>query len=68
MPRDWRDRGLWHPIGYALTAAWMLVVVVVTESDPAHPFFDTIFIVPITGWILGLAIARLIGRRPRPPE
>jgi hypothetical protein len=66
MPRDWRDRKLWHPIGYALTAAWMLVVIGVTGADPGHRFFNTIFIVPLVGWVLGLVVARLIGgRRPR---
>ena len=27
MAGNWDDRRLWHPIGYALTAAWMLIVV-----------------------------------------
>ncbi len=69
MARDWRDRGIWHPVGYGLTALWMLLVVTVTEADPRHPFFNTIFIVPIGGWVLGLLLARLIARRrPRDGE
>ena len=27
MAGNWDDRRLWHPIGYALTAGWMLIVV-----------------------------------------
>jgi len=64
MTRDWRNRGIWHPVGYGLTALWMLLVVMVTEGDPRHPFFNTIFIVPLAGWILGLLLARLTARRP----
>ncbi len=63
MARDWRDRGIWHPVGFGLTALWMLLVVTVTEADVQHPFFNTIFIVPIGGWLLGLGVARLIARR-----
>ncbi len=63
MAGNWDDRRLWHPIGYALTAAWMLIVVTVTDADPRHPFFSFIFIVPLGGWILGLAVARLVTRR-----
>ena len=55
--------GIRHPVGYGLTALWMLLVVTVTEADPRHPFFATIFIVPIGGWVLGLLLARLIARR-----
>ncbi len=66
MARDWRDRGIWHPVGYGLTALWMLLVLTVTEADVRHPFFSTIFIAPIGGWLLGLLLARLIAwRRPR---
>ncbi len=63
MARDWRDRGIWHPVGYGLTALWMLIVLMVTEADVRHPFFNTIFLVPIGGWVLGLLLARLIARR-----
>lgn len=63
MAPDWRDRDTWIRVGYGLTALWMLMVVVVTEADPRHPFFNTIFLVPLGGWILGLVVARLIARR-----
>ncbi len=67
MARDWRDRGIWHPVGFGLTALWMLLVLTVTEADMRRPFFNTIFIVPIGGWLLGLGVARLIARR-RPQD
>ena len=63
MALNWRDRSVWHPLGYGLTAAWMLLVVVVTEAETKHPFFDTIFLVPIGGWLIGLLIARVLTRR-----
>lgn len=61
---------LWRGIGYAVTAAWMVAILVVTGSNPAHPWFDFIFVVPLAGWIVGLGIARLVSgpRPPRPPE
>ena len=33
----------------------------------SHPLFRYIFIVPLAGWIVGLAVARLLNRF-RPPE
>jgi hypothetical protein len=58
---------LWRGIGYALTAAWMAGILIVTGSDPAHPWFDYIFVVPLAGWIVGLGIARFVADR-RPPS
>jgi len=63
QPLDWRSAKVWQAVGYALTAAWMLFVIVRTDGDPAHPFFNTIFLVPIGGWIVGIALARVIGPR-----
>ncbi|MFQ5785813.1 MAG: hypothetical protein ACE5H8_13465 [Alphaproteobacteria bacterium] len=68
MRIDWRSRSLWMRTGYALTAAWMLGVIVATGSDVTHPFFDFIFIVPLSGWIFGLLIARLAMRLWPPPD
>jgi hypothetical protein len=49
-------------IGYAVTAVWMLGVLVYTDGDVRHPVFDLIFIVPLGAWVVGLTAARLIRR------
>ena len=59
---DWRSRKLWHGLGYASSAAWMLYVVVATGNDVSHPLFNYIFIVPLAGWVAGLVIAKLLAR------
>ncbi|MEZ5668809.1 MAG: hypothetical protein R3F55_15475 [Alphaproteobacteria bacterium] len=58
---------IWRGIGYGLTAAWMIGILVVSGSDPAHPWFDYIFVVPLGGWIVGLGVARLLAGPPTPP-
>ena len=71
MAIDWTGRRLWHRIGYALTAAWMVYVIYATGKDVEHPLFAYIFVVPLAGWIAGLVVASLIKRRrraPPPPE
>jgi len=64
---DWRSARLWQPIGYAITAVWMLYVVVATGGDPAAPLFDYIFIVPIGLWASGIVVAWAL-RRFFPPS
>lgn len=59
MKLEWRTRRFWMTAGYVVSAAWMLLVLAVTNGDVRHPFFDTIFLVPLTGWVIGLVIARL---------
>lgn len=56
-------RQKWTRIGYALTAAWMVFVLVYTRNDPGHPLFNAIFLVPLIGWIIAVAAARIIGAR-----
>lgn len=51
---------LWRGIGYGLTAAWMIGILVVSGSNPADPWFNYIFVVPLVGWIIGIGIARLV--------
>ena len=66
MSVDWRSRRLWHSVGYVGSAAWMIGVVAITGRDVSHPLFRYVFIVPLAGWIVGLAVARLLSRsRPR---
>ncbi|HXQ67096.1 MAG TPA: hypothetical protein VN980_11020 [Alphaproteobacteria bacterium] len=68
---SWRSRRLWHPIGYAATALWMGAILAISHEDSNHPLFKLIFTVPLAGWFLGIAAARLIGRlwpREPPPE
>lgn len=60
---DWRSGKLWQRIGYGGSAAWMLFVVTVTGNDPDHWFFNFIFIVPLAGWLIGIAVARVLKRR-----
>lgn len=60
---NWRSRVLWHGLGYAVSAAWMLYVVVATGNDVRAPLFSYIFAVPLALWIGGLLVARLLRRR-----
>ncbi len=60
MKPDWHGRRFWMTAGYIASAAWMLLVLAVTNGDVAHPFFNTIFLVPLGGWIFGLLIARVV--------
>ncbi len=46
-------------IGYALTAAWMVLILVISGGDPGSPWFDLIFIVPLGGWIVAVTVLRL---------
>ncbi len=68
-PIPWRSRSFWQPIGYGLTALWMIGIISVTHEDVRHPLFSLIFVVPLAGWIIGIAAARVIARYwpPRPP-
>lgn len=54
-------------VGYVLTAAWIVMVVMETDGDMAHPLFNYIFLVPLIGWIvavIGVATVRgLTGRK-----
>lgn len=59
----WRSGKLWHRIGYAFTAIWIVGIILVTGQDVTHPLFDLIFIVPLGFWIVGLTIANLLKRR-----
>lgn len=59
---------LWRGIGYGLTAAWMIGILLYTNSDPAHPWFDFIFIVPLGCWIVVIGLARLLGPPKGPPN
>ncbi|MCP5368486.1 MAG: hypothetical protein H6906_13340 [Hyphomicrobiales bacterium] len=71
QPIDWRSARTWQKLGYGLTAAWMLFVILYTDSDPGHPLFNAIFLVPIAGWVAAIALARVLGprlRRDPPPE
>ncbi|MCW5700794.1 MAG: hypothetical protein KIT00_13245 [Rhodospirillales bacterium] len=54
-------REFWTKVGYGLTAAWMVFVVVWTDNDPSHPFFNFIFAVPLAGWITVVAVVKLVG-------
>ena len=67
MP-DWRSGRLWRTVGYMASAAWMLLVLAVTNGDVQHPFFNTIFIVPLVGWVVGLVVARVIARLQQRPR
>ena len=57
---DWRGRKLWHTIGYIVSAAWMIGVLIVTGGNVKHPFFNYIFIVPLGLWIAGIVVAALL--------
>lgn len=55
----------WTKVGYALTAGWFLLVLAVTDADPGHPFFDTIFSVPLAAWLGALVVSHIVRRRRR---
>ena len=61
-PIPWRSRSFWQPVGYGLTALWMIGIIAVTREDVRHPLFSLIFVVPLAGWIIGIAAARAIAR------
>lgn len=60
MKLEWSSRRLWMTVGYVGSAAWMLFVLAMTNGDVRDPFFNTIFIVPLAGWVIGLVIARVV--------
>ena len=41
-------------VGYVLTAAWIVMVVMETDGDMEHPLFNYIFLVPLAGWIVAM--------------
>jgi hypothetical protein len=49
--------------GYVATAAWVGFVLAASGGDSAHPLFDYIFLVPLAGWIIGMIVARIIGKK-----
>lgn len=59
---DWRSRRLWHGVGYFLSAAWMIAVLIISRGNVKDPLFEYIFIVPLSLWIVGLVIASLLKR------
>ena len=50
------QRADWSKIGYGVSALWMIGVLLYTKGDTRHSFFQYIFIVPLAGWVLALAI------------
>lgn len=61
----WRDKETVQKIGYILSALWMGGIVVITKGDTKHYLFNFIFLVPLAGWIIGLAIASILNRREK---
>ena len=64
---DWSSRLTWHRVGYCLSALWVGGVLIATDGNVRAPLFDYIFIVPLAGWALGLAIGQILGRRKKMP-
>ena len=56
------SRRFWQPLGYALSAAWMVGILIVTDGNSRAPLFNYIFIVPLIGWAVGIALGFLIRR------
>ena len=63
MDPEPRARPRWRRIGAWLTAAWIALVLVVSEGRITHPLFDYIFMVPLAAWIVALLVARAVARR-----
>lgn len=60
MDINWRSRSLWMTVGHFATAVWMGYVLWRTGGNIRDPFFNYIFVVPLAGWIAGLAVSRII--------
>ena len=58
----WRSRKLWHGLGYALSAAWMVYVLIETKGSARAPLFNYIFVVPLGLWVGGLLTAIVLKR------
>ena len=68
MAINWRERTTWVRAGWIATALWIIYVLEATKLDKAHPLFNYIFLVPLAGWMLALAIERLVrGRSAKTP-
>lgn len=65
---DWRSKRSWHLAGMVLTVIWLTGVTLRTGGDPSHPLFAYIFIVPLIGWLLLVAVTWLIERRRGPGD
>jgi len=69
MRLSWRDPRQWQVAGVIGTVIWLTHVALKTGFDPGHPLFDYIFIVPLAGWLIIVAIcSRLRRRQPPPPD
>lgn len=55
----------WHRVGVWLTAAWILLVLVVSGGRRSHPLMDYIFVVPLAAWVVAVIAERLILRARR---
>ena len=56
-------------VGYVLTAAWIVMVVMETDGNMEHPLFNYIFLVPLAGWIaamIGAGTVRVLTGRKKP--
>ena len=62
MTIDPKSPVFWSRLGYVVSAAWMIGILVLTGGDTRHPMFEYIFIVPLVGWVLGLLIGGAIKR------
>ena len=60
-------RERWTKIGYLVTAAWMVFVLVRTDGNPDDPLFNFLFVVPLVGWVVAVVAVKMIaafrGRR-----
>ena len=60
MTINLRSRSLWMTVGHFATALWMGYVLWRTDGNIRDPFFNYIFVVPLVGWIAGLAVSRIV--------
>ncbi len=67
-PPFWRSRKLWHALGYAVSAAWMVYVLIETKGDARAPLFNYIFVGPLALWGGGLLVAAILKRFGRPAQ
>ena len=63
LPPLWRSARLWRPLGYFASFAWIAAILIATEGNTRAPLFQYVFIVPLAGWVVGLAAAAIIKRR-----
>jgi len=66
--KNLKQRTLWTRLGYFFSATWITFILVKTEGNMHDPWFNSIFLVPLAVWGVGLLAARFIKGKPDPEK